>query len=139
MLRNTDGLLSFTSITNYNIFFFRNILVNYWRILSLVTLCCLGAIHLKRLRKWRMHTLVPESISMMIIRYEWFIWQPVLYLNEWYFDWSIVILVSIFKDGINILECRLAKEYIDSGKGNLVEDTTIGGCTHMQVGIRIIT
>jgi len=36
------------------------------------------------------------------------------------------------KDGINILECRLAKEYIDSGKGNLVEDTTIGGCTHMQ-------
>ena len=36
-------------------------------------------------------------------------------------------------DGINILECRLAKDYIESGVGDEVDSTTAGGCTHMQV------
>jgi len=36
------------------------------------------------------------------------------------------------KDGINIRECRLAKDYIESGVGDEVDSTTAGGCTHMQ-------
>ena len=43
------------------------------------------------------------------------------------------LIFSLLKDGINIRECRLAKDYIESGVGDEVDSTTAGGCTHMQV------
>ena len=51
-------------------------------------------------------------------------------------DAHIAARISQFddnQDGINILECRLAKDYIESGVGDEVDSTTAGGCTHMQV------
>ena len=36
-------------------------------------------------------------------------------------------------DGINILECRLAKDYIESIVGDEVDSRTAGDCTHMQI------
>ena len=32
------------------------------------------------------------------------------------------------------MECRLAKEYIESGADDEIDSTTAGGCTHGQVG-----
>ena len=31
------------------------------------------------------------------------------------------------------MECRLAKEYIESGADDEIDSTTAGGCTHGQV------
>lgn len=36
------------------------------------------------------------------------------------------------KDGINIKECPIAKDYVDSGRADKVDETTVGGCTHSE-------
>ena len=43
-------------------------------------------------------------------------------------------MFAFLQDGINIMECRLAKEYIESGADDEIDSTTAGGCTHGQVG-----
>jgi hypothetical protein len=39
------------------------------------------------------------------------------------------------QDGINIKECPIAKDYIESGKGDEVDETTIGACTHSEASV----
>ena len=118
-------------------YFFRNTHANCLRIPWSVMSCYLDVIQQKRSKEWKMHILQQESINMMTIRYNWFIITQ-LFLPNLFSIFSIFLtnsklLFSWLKDGINILECRLAKDYIESGVGDEVDSTTAGGCTHMQV------
>ena len=41
------------------------------------------------------------------------------------------------KDGIKLEECEVAKEYLESGRADKVDETTVGACTQKQVSDQI--